>query len=764
MKKNSASKQCLLFSAATISLLAFGHTREAYAACTLSGGIYTCSGTTSGSTDGFSLTNSVNGDPVNVAVNDTVIGSSDNGIVINNTVGSVTAITLANGVTVAGGTTGIKIDKGGNSTTSISIGSGATVGGGNTGIRINNAGSSGEIDITIGSGAIVEGTTTGIMINNAGINAGKIDISGTLKSTIGFSDALAFSNLANDFHINLHTGAQITGGGSNQGGNITDSMFGSGYSHLHFLDDYTTNGNFLTSDFDIASGKTLSLTKGNSITVDTMTAGSGGTIEFNVEDPNANSFGTVYVNGGAINLTGLTLKVNVTGNAIVAGTNNKMLIMDGAATIIGGPGGTRTTIADNSSLWNFKIVDGTDADAIDYATNTLFTTTDDTDLWLIATANASSFSTIVLPVRSDVGMIIDTLRGDGGGSIQLINMINTLGTYSGSTLTNAITSLTPDTSGANTQAAQAVSDAALGTVESHFESNFGNNSNATSGNPLANYTPWVKAFGTYINQGTRDGQAGYSGKVGGMTFGADTDKIFEDTQIGLAFSYAVTSVDSDSVNNTKTLVDSYGLTAYGQHKIGNGFFINGLASYMLNQNDTARHNIGGSTGPTGYGDFNSHAFSTRVEAGRKYNIGGVSVTPALLAGWNHVYSESYSETGAGGLGLDVDSISSDKLDVGAKIRVARSWKDDEGNIATPAIKLGYSYDVIGDQVDTTASFVGGGSAFSTQGVDPARGNFNGGLGFKYETTGNLDFEASYDLNTKEDYTAHSASIKATAHF
>jgi hypothetical protein len=58
----------------------------------------------------------------------------------------------------------------------------------------------------------------------------------------------------------------------------------------------------------------------------------------------------------------------------------------------------------------------------------------------------------------------------GQGDTFLQSIISTIGTYSNpNQISSSLPSLTPDISGMNTQAVQAVSDAALGSVESHLE-------------------------------------------------------------------------------------------------------------------------------------------------------------------------------------------------------------------------------------------------------------------------------------------------------
>ena len=76
------------------------------------------------------------------------------------------------------------------------------------------------------------------------------------------------------------------------------------------------------------------------------------------------------------------------------------------------------------------------------------------------------------------------------------------------------------------------------------------------------------------------------------------------------------------------------------------------------------------------------------------------------------------------------------------------------------MNAGYRYDVIGDKVQATSSFTGGGASFSANGASPEQGTFNAGAGFIYELQDNWVLSAQYDYQVKSDFSAHSASVRA----
>lgn len=832
MKKTPAKKHKLLIGTALVSMAVFS-TQKAYAGCTGGAGVYTCSGA---STLQIILDNDVNisttaGFSINEASNPglTVIGdgalqyndtngssiTAAGGPAINMTASADTAnpgsitINTTTGATLLGQSHGVLLTNNGTGDISLTLGANAT-GTIGYGTHIDNNGAA--TNITIGSGVTVAGELAGLAINHGGSAAGTLDLQGTLEGTGLFNDALVFNNLANDMDVTLGTGSRIIG-------NTLDAGLLNGYSKFTVADDFTTEGNFAVSSFAIDSGKTLTISKGNNVTINTMPASSGSTIEFEVQD--TSNYSSISVLNGALDLTGMTVKAKVTGSGLASG--DMFLVGDGmmGASLVAGPGATRTSITDNSALWDFNIVDGTDTDVATYATNNLFLTTDDSDLWMVASSVAANFASSNTVTGSTVGTTLDAIAGGAATTGGLGALVS--GTSTG---TEAIQSFTPNTTLADisTSITGIVNDIVIGesipagpTFSSSFssdehlrieallpigtvaltaptgEAGEAGESISTStdgpreepvpmngtrletpflggtvvpgyGDAPKEYSTWGQAFGQKIHQGTRRGQAGYQGNIGGVAIGATTEALLKKTTTGIAVSYARAFINGEGLSDAESGIDSYGLTVTAQRDLGRGMYMGGTAGYMFNQYDTARHNISGLGGPTARGDYNGHSFNAQMDVGRVYNVSGTYVIPSVMASATRLDTQTYTETGAGGANLHVSNATFNTADIGAAVKVQRSWKDNEGNVATPAVQFGYRYDVVGDAVDIDSSFIGGGPAFSSQGVDPARNTFNLGLTMRYETTGNLDIDAGYNLQTKQDYIAHGASLRATLHF
>lgn len=90
---------------------------------------------------------------------------------------------------------------------------------------------------------------------------------------------------------------------------------------------------------------------------------------------------------------------------------------------------------------------------------------------------------------------------------------------------------------------------------------------------------WMQGFGTFADQDDREGFEGFDVAIGGVALGVDIP-LSVNLTAGLVFSYAATSVNSDSSGN-QTQIDSYQTTAYGTHEFG-PYFLDSMVSLAYN--------------------------------------------------------------------------------------------------------------------------------------------------------------------------------------
>jgi uncharacterized protein with beta-barrel porin domain len=273
---------------------------------------------------------------------------------------------------------------------------------------------------------------------------------------------------------------------------------------------------------------------------------------------------------------------------------------------------------------------------------------------------------------------------------------------------------------------------------------------------------WGQGYGQTAQQDTRSGVKGYDSDTLGFAIGADSTNMI-DGVLGLAFNYGKTNVNSKNANTTGADIDSYGVTLYGSHDLADQAFVNGQIGYAYNDIGTHRHNAGGA-GLTANAGFSSDQYAAKLLLGRDYDQnGGLVLTPNVSAAYTNLRTDGYTETGTGTV-LTVNSETFNVLKLGVGVNAAWDLKDNNGNKLKPALHVGYAYDTLGENVEETSSFVGGGGSFQTTGADPARNIFNAGAAMTYTTSANWDLSANYDYTYKADYDSHAGTIRATSHF
>lgn len=618
---------------------------------------------------------------------------------------------------------------------------------------------SANLTITTAAGTTVSAySTTAIDARNYskyGAGVTTITTNGDVTSTNG--TGIFVRNENNIAYLNLNTGSNITGNGDavymrtinapaylniasgvTVNGDVTGYNPANGYSQVFVNGDFTTNGNFNVSGLRITGGNTLTISPGNNVQMYNMPA-SAGTFDIGVTD--SATYGSITVNGGAVDLTGATITVNVSGAGLAVG--DMMLIGDGTATITGGPGGTLTTVVDNSPLFNFQIADGT---------NALFGG-DDTQLWLLALA-----PTTPAGGNQDVYDVLQSLSGSPDPNIQNA-LTNVNGAPDDAALNNLLNSLQPPADTGTPNTIGQFFGLSLDNMDKHLDL-LEDQTGVASGNGPKGLGAWGQVFGQVLDHDARGGVPGYDAHTAGFTLGMEATSMFRDTVAGVSVSYGNSDVESDNANRTQTDIDSYQLSLYGQKELENLMYLRGMAAYAFNNVDTARFNVGGVGGPTALGDFSAHQYGLRLEAGRRYAYGGATLIPNILFNWTHYDPESYTETGAGGLNLTVRGSELDRAEAGLGLKAKWGWQDADGNRFAPILRAGYRYDLVGDNVEATSTFTGGGAAFTTQGVDPARSSFNAGGTLVYETPSNWEFQASYDADMRQDFLSHSGSLRA----
>jgi outer membrane autotransporter protein len=355
------------------------------------------------------------------------------------------------------------------------------------------------------------------------------------------------------------------------------------------------------------------------------------------------------------------------------------------------------------------------------------------------------------------------------------NALNTLMTFD-STLGNLVQNLSsseqvriaaeqlhPETNGAQIQTALNVTEKVFGLVETHLAethlAQLTGKSGVSTGDPAHDTGFWMQGFGFRGDQDRRNSVDGYSADAYGFALGADT-LIQPRTRVGGALSYTQSNIDDKGLSTgNRTDIDSYQATLYGS-MLMEGWYLNGDVGLGKHNYDARRIVLGGIVN----GSHDAWQYTARVDAGWPIQMGKATVTPVAALTYSRLNQDSYSETGVGALnvtGKDTDSVRSG---LGAKAHIPLG----EGTVNTALeLRAIWNHEFGSTSQDTTASFVDGGSAFTTSGVKTARDGANLGASLVLSHSDKdvlQNLLLSYDAEIKDQYLSHTARLQARFDF
>lgn len=265
---------------------------------------------------------------------------------------------------------------------------------------------------------------------------------------------------------------------------------------------------------------------------------------------------------------------------------------------------------------------------------------------------------------------------------------------------------------------------------------------------------WVQTLYSDASQDLRDNVAGYNAYSRGIAVGAD-GKLNDQVTLGVAYSYLNTDVNGKTGDKTK--VDGHAFTLYGGFEQGN-YFVDASLTYGLNDNESKR-SIAGTTAKA---DYDSNLFGVNLVGGYTYHISpSVLVEPRLAARYSLVDIDGYREKGSSAA-LKVEDQRFEVAELGAGLRVAGSFPLGNGTFEPQAKVMAY-HDFIGDEVNSTSTFVSGNTPFVTSGASAVRNSYEAGVGADYHL-GAVTVGLNYDYVGKSDFEANTFTAKVRYDF
>lgn len=665
-------------------------------------------GTISGSEDGIRIysASSVGSGITNSGL---IKGDARDGIRIDGSASWPSTITgnIANlsGGRIQGAVTGVALTEG-HIVGAINNAAEATISGGTTGIYVSASSTIGD---GITNAGLISGGTRSLDLNNSG-SAFTIVNTGTLQGAANIG--------INTLNLNGNSAKVI--------GNTT------GTGDVNVNGTFTSEGTFNVGNFNVNNGGLFNMA--HAITATTMNVGGGGMLSLGAGTRSLTGDYTQAASGTfRFDLTDAVTygKLNVSGNATLASGSIVDVRLNGTpgARIDGVivAGGTLTnngvTVTDNSVLYNFTPSTVRNPQELD-----LITAVDTTGITNVA-------ATAPNPGVTGVAGALQTMLNNGiPAGMQPV--FDRLATLTPTEAGEAMSQMVPALQGAGAQAGVNALHSMNKIIQARIESNQG----LSSGNAPAERYMWMRAFGSWADQDNLKGVPGFKSKTGGFVIGGDapvTDKV----RAGGAFTYAKSDIKGNSAVSASSVdVDTYELVGYGSYNIDPLTDINVQLDLGQNKAGSRRLAFGG-----GYakGDFDSLALHGSVGIGRVMPLSAqTNVTPSIRLDYTHMRTGGYTESGAllAGSNLKVDASTYREFLLTADAKAAHQLDDYVklvGNVSA-------GYDFINKKAQTTSTFVGGGPAFTTDGLDVSPWVYRVGAGLIRDDKQGLEYSLRYD--------------------
>ena len=675
----------------------------------------TNSGTISGSNAGI-----INNDP-GIITTLTNSGTISGGIGIDLERSNI--ITLTNSGTIRG-TSSHAIDHNSTGTITTLDNSGTIIASGTSGFGVFGIGTITTINNAVGG--VISGPQGSILLDNPSANTTIIiNNAGTLTGNVSLGEMGNLNITGNDTAV--INGASViadavsyTPGGT--GGNVTvtnGSRYNNNTTANFDVNNFTIENNARLrtngARYDVANGftnnGTLNLVNNSATSIGgNYTQASGATLSISASSDA--SFGSLQVFGDATFAAGTTLAVDVIGTtgSFTNGLTNVVSTM-------GVLNSSTFNVTDNSRLWDFESV----ADSNSISFNAV-------QVSAIAESNEAAVGNVNRGAANALNILTDNSANQA-----ITNAFATLTTDA--EVADAVNATVPNINNAINNTTFATLDVIQSTIA---DRQAGDGKSAGSGFIIADQHVWARPFGNFNDQDSKDGITGSDGSTYGITIGAD-GKTASGTTLGLAGTYANANQETDDgLQDADT--DSYHLSAYGSHPIAAATDLAFEIGGGYNDNRTDRTINFGGLNSTAEGDYAS--YSGNIGAGIRHSIplaARTFIRPEARIDYTLLYSESYNESGAGALNLNVEDQYFDELVplVGAKLDhgISDRW--------SVSANGGVGYDVLNDANSIASSFVGGGGGFAVQGIENSPWVFRSGIDATYRADDTTSFNLSY---------------------
>nr|WP_198984955.1 S8 family serine peptidase [Herbaspirillum sp. ASV7] len=273
---------------------------------------------------------------------------------------------------------------------------------------------------------------------------------------------------------------------------------------------------------------------------------------------------------------------------------------------------------------------------------------------------------------------------------------------------------------------------------------------------------WIMPFDARVNQGDRDGSAGFSANTWGLAGGVEAD--LEVARVGLSYAYGNTSVSGNTAlagTGSTSRIESNVVVLYASLPVQSmtlGLQVDAGWNVSRSRRELRFGGLDRSASAD-YGSLSTHAgasLSQRIPLGQS-----VSLVPALQLDYTRLQSRAYTERGADALNLQVEGKTAEALVLGVETRFNYALTP-ESQLST---HVGAGYDAINDRDDMVVRYAGvPGPGFSVPGSARSPWLMKAGISYAVKAVYGTDVLLRYDAEGRSGFINQSASVKASWRF
>ncbi len=527
-----------------------------------------------------------------------------------------------------------------------------------------------------------------------------------------------------------------------------------------FTNTGTAVGAIYAKGVDASNSGTITLKHNQNAEVENFTQSGEGTLNVGMyiaEGTTTAQTSTVIADANITIADGSTINVNVTNTS--------------DATI----SSWYDTLSESSTLSGYRDFNNSQGliasagDTLDANASTLNITDNSTLLSYSVEKEVNSLNLLVKKVQNALTTLVSSqgASSSAGGAASALDAIFSAGSVNGDIdefLTNmdalgsdaakvqAIISTTPVAA----LASNSVVSQSAGTISGIVQTRQSSMRGYSSGDALfRDKNIWIRPYASFADQDNENSFKGFSATTKGIAIGVDGE-MDESRRIGLSLFLSDTDVDTNDINQQND-IKGYTFVAYGSAPVIDSktmfYYQAGLG---VQKNESSRYIQ--AVNQTASAKYDSKTFMVQTSLQRELSLNeDLNIIPSMQLAYRYFKNPSYSESGAGGMNLNVESFSDNEVVLGLGSDIDYRYSSSTNLYGGV---MGY-YDFNNDAQSVVSSYQGASNVnFNTTGIKNASLTYGASAGMAQDFSNGFSLNIDYGVSAKTSgFINHAISAK-----